>query len=113
MNCHRRNTIAAFSLVGACVLAPRTASAQGITSAEKQAIQKVLDAQVVAWNRGDLEGFLAGYWDSPALIYQSNRTVVHGIDGLRDLYHRSFSGPASLKSPMGQLKLVDENFVPL
>ncbi|HNG96278.1 MAG TPA: DUF4440 domain-containing protein, partial [Acidobacteriota bacterium] len=30
-------------------------------------VRAVLDAQVAAWNRGDLEGFMKGYWRSPEL----------------------------------------------
>ena len=36
--------------------------APGQAPTEKEAIQKVLDDQVVAWNKGDLEGFMTGYW---------------------------------------------------
>jgi hypothetical protein len=34
-------------------------------------IQKVLDAQRDAWNQGDLEGFMDGYWNSDELEFHS------------------------------------------
>lgn len=33
----------------------------------KAAIQRVLDDQAKAWNKGDLEAFMDGYWKSPDL----------------------------------------------
>ena len=33
--------------------------------AEPDAIRAVLDAQAAAWNRGDIDGFMAGYAPSP------------------------------------------------
>src|SRR5438477_646886 len=37
----------------------------------EQAIRKVLDDQTRAWNRGDIEGFMVGYWKSPELTFTS------------------------------------------
>jgi hypothetical protein len=34
-----------------------------------QAIQAVLDKQVVDWNRGDLETFATGYKNSPDILF--------------------------------------------
>src|SRR5947209_20489038 len=44
----------------------------------EQAVRAVLDAQVAAWNRGDLEGFMAGYWQSPDLTFFSGDKVTRG-----------------------------------
>jgi len=34
-------------------------------------IKKVMDAQQIAWNNGDLEGFMQGYWKSDKLRFIS------------------------------------------
>ena len=39
-------------------------------------IRAVLDSQVGAWNRRDLEGFMQGYWHSPDLTFYSGGTIV-------------------------------------
>ena len=44
------------------------------------AIRAVLDSQVSAWNRGDLEGFMTGYWNSPDLTFFSAGTQTSGWD---------------------------------
>jgi beta-aspartyl-peptidase (threonine type) len=52
----------------------------------KKAIEFVLDQQVAAWNRGDINGFMSGYWNSPELIYVGNTKVTRGWQTLLDRY---------------------------
>jgi ketosteroid isomerase-like protein len=53
-------------------------------------IRAVLDRQVDAWNRHDLEGFMDGYWKSPELTFFSVGTRRSGwqeaITGYRSRY---------------------------
>src|SRR5436190_8788366 len=37
--------------------------------ADREAIGTVLSAQQIAWNRGDVDTFLVGYWHSPELTF--------------------------------------------
>ncbi|MFQ5430523.1 MAG: YybH family protein [Phycisphaerae bacterium] len=37
-------------------------------------IRAVLDQQVRAWNTGDIEGFMAGYWQSDELTFTTTRS---------------------------------------
>lgn len=39
-----------------------------------------LDAQDAAWNRGNIEAFIASYWPSPDLRFVSGCDVVRGFD---------------------------------
>ncbi len=41
-------------------------------------IRVVLEQQVQAWNRGDLEGFMAHYWRSDDLVFKSPKGETHG-----------------------------------
>jgi uncharacterized protein (TIGR02246 family) len=41
-------------------------------------IKGVLAAQVAAWNEGDLEGFMGGYWKDPDLRFVSGSAVLKG-----------------------------------
>jgi beta-aspartyl-peptidase (threonine type) len=56
----------------------------------RKVIQTVLDQQLLAWNRGDLEGFMDGYLHSPDLVYLSNKKVYRGwqtvLDGYREIF---------------------------
>jgi ketosteroid isomerase-like protein len=50
----------------------------------------VLDAQVAAWNRGDIAGFVDGYWKSEKLTFVTSRGVTRGWQGLLERYRRSY-----------------------
>src|SRR5207249_5845659 len=45
---------------------------------DMDAIRQVLDLQAAAWNRGDLEGFMAGYWRSADLSFFSGSSKTRG-----------------------------------
>ena len=68
------------------------APALGQAPTAKAAIQKVLDDQVVAWNKGDLEGFMAGYWKSPALNLFSGGTKTAGWQATIERYRKKYQG---------------------
>jgi ketosteroid isomerase-like protein len=53
-------------------------------------IRAVISAQAAAWNRGDLEGFMAGYWSSDQLAFVSGDRVTRGWNATLDNYKRSY-----------------------
>ena len=59
---------------------------------DPRAVRQLLDAQVAAWNRGDLEGFMRGYWKSDSLSFYSGGTVTHGWQTTLDRYRRRYQG---------------------
>ena len=62
------------------------AGALGAADSEEAAIRAVLDAQVEAWNRGDLEEFVSYYEDSPETSFLSSQGVYRGYAGLLERY---------------------------
>ena len=66
-------------------------AAAGDDPAEK-AIRQVLDAQVVAWNKGDLPGFMEGYWQSPDLTFFSGGNKTRGWQATLDRYRKKYQG---------------------
>jgi beta-aspartyl-peptidase (threonine type) len=66
----------------------------------EQAIRQVLDAQVAAWNQGDLQGFMAGYWSSPELSFFSGSQRTRGWQATLDRYVDRYQ---SKGQEMGQL----------
>jgi uncharacterized protein (TIGR02246 family) len=58
----------------------------------EQAIRKVLDDQVKAWNKGDLEGFMAGYWMSPELTFSSGGEQTKGWQATLQRYRKRYQG---------------------
>jgi beta-aspartyl-peptidase (threonine type) len=53
-------------------------------------VKAVWSAQGDAWNRGDLEGFMAGYWKSPDLVFFSNGSETRGWQETLDRYRASY-----------------------
>ena len=65
-------------------------AAEPPASEAKAAVRAVLDAQVEAWNRGDLEAFMAGYWRSPELVFCSGATVTKGWQATLERYRKRY-----------------------
>jgi ketosteroid isomerase-like protein len=53
-------------------------------------VNAVLAAQLDAWNRGDLDGYMAGYWKSPDLVFFSNGTETRGWQATLDRYRARY-----------------------
>jgi len=68
-------------------------------TADREAITGVLTAQQSAWNRGDVDAFLTGYWRSPELTFSGSSGVARGWDGVLARYKKNYPDRAA----MGQL----------
>jgi beta-aspartyl-peptidase (threonine type) len=53
-------------------------------------IRSVLERQEAAWNKGDLDGFLAGYWNSPKVVFQSGGNRYDGWEAMRERYRTRY-----------------------
>jgi uncharacterized protein (TIGR02246 family) len=74
--------------------------------AERAAIMAVLDQQQAAWNRGDVDAFLEGYWHSPELSFSGSSGITRGWDGVRQRYKNKYADRAA----MGRLDFSDTEF---
>jgi ketosteroid isomerase-like protein len=54
------------------------------------AVRRLLAEQVEAWNRGDLEGFMKGYWRSDSLSFYSGGSVTRGWQTTLDRYRKRY-----------------------
>jgi len=75
-------------------------------AARREEIRAVLDAQQDAWNRGDVDVFLVGYWHSPELTFSGSSGVSRGWDGVMARYKKTYPDRAA----MGQLDFSDLEF---
>lgn len=85
-------------------------ASSGSPSEVAAAARAVLDAQVEAWNRGDLEGFMAGYWRSPELVFCSGATVTKGWDATLARYRKRYRSEGR---EMGRLRFDGIEVIPL
>ena len=68
----------------------RTQNLQETPEQKAKAIRALMDAQVTAWNHGDLEGYMAGYWRSPDLEFYSGTNITKGWDATLERYKRGY-----------------------
>src|SRR6266853_6536342 len=59
----------------------------------KAAVERVLRTQQGAWNRHDLEAFMAGYWNSPELTFFSGASEHKGWQATLDRYRAAYASP--------------------
>lgn len=84
-----------LSLSGVAVTGCGTQS-RSFSEADRAAVQKVLMDQRDAWNGGDLDGFMAGYLQSPELVFTSGAKIRRGFKVTRDRFHERYG-----KDPSG------------
>jgi ketosteroid isomerase-like protein len=53
-------------------------------------IRAVLNSQVQAWNRKDMDGFMQGYWHSPDLTFFSGGIEVSGWESTIERYREHY-----------------------
>lgn len=58
-----------------------------------------MEMSAEAWNRGDLDGFLATYLNSPETTFVGRNGPIRGLDAIRQTYQQSYwqqGGPKDL-----------------
>jgi uncharacterized protein (TIGR02246 family) len=69
----------------------------------KDAIRQLIKVQQIAWNHGDLEGFMDGYWRSHDTVFVSGDVVTRGWQTVHDRYKAKYPN----REKMGQLTFSD------
>ena len=77
---------------------------KGSETSDSKEIRGVLDRQVEAWNRRDLEGFMQGYWNSDQLSFYSGGTKTSGWQATIDRYRKTYQSEGR---EMGRLEFSD------
>jgi ketosteroid isomerase-like protein len=90
--------LSALALIACQTPSPKRSDAQSIA-----AIQAVMDTQQVAWNRGDIDGFMQGYWASDSLRFIGKRGITFGWQSTFDNYKKSYPGTEA----MGRLQFTN------
>lgn len=66
-------------------------------------VRAVLTAQVEAWNRGDIDGYMAGYWRSDSTVFASDGSLTVGFGEVARRYATRYS----TRESMGVLSFED------
>ena len=92
-----RGALLLLLLLAGCAAAPPAADG------EAAQIRAVLAGQAAAWNRGDIDGFMQGYWNSEQLRFASGDSVTYGWAAAQQRYHAHYPDRAA----MGVLEFSD------
>ena len=74
-----------------------------------KAIQAILDNQITAWNKGDLEAFMSGYLKSDSLVFIGKSGPTYGYDNTLNNYKKNYPDA----SHMGKLSFKIVSMKPL
>lgn len=88
------------SLIAAC--RPPVSHAPGMRSS----IDSIMHQQQSAWNRGDLRGFMEGYWENDSLCFIGKRGLTRGWNATLENYVKGYPDPVS----MGTLRFTPLKF---
>jgi ketosteroid isomerase-like protein len=72
----------------------------------EEGIKHMLVSQIEAWNHGNLEGFMQGYWHSPDLTFYSGGDITKGWEPTLLRYRQRYQ---SQGKQMGQLEFQELN----
>ena len=102
-----------LSLTGSVNARMRTAAAQTKPDSRDaktiSAIRAVMDEQAAAWNRGDIDGFMDGYWRSDKTIFISGDSVTRGWQTVLDRYKKGYD----TREKMGMLSFTEIEIKPI
>ena len=97
------------SLIIVALLLPAiAAAAEHVSANDLAAIRAVLDQQAAAWNRGDIDAYMAGYAQSDDTMFVGT-DVTRGWTKVRDRYKAKYDSPAK----MGTLVFSDLDLRPV
>lgn len=94
-------SVEAKSVAEQSVAAQSEISSAAVPEKSEGAIRAELDAQVAAWNRGDLKGYMQGYWHSEELTFFAGSKESAGWEAAYQRYRAGYSGK---NKGMGKLK---------
>jgi ketosteroid isomerase-like protein len=84
----RQALVVLFLPIGLCAIA--RAADPPSNDVDVRAVMKVLQEQEAAWNKGDLKGFMKGYWNSPELSFYSGRDKRKGWQETYDRFKQRY-----------------------
>lgn len=65
-------------------------------SKDEAVIRKLLSDQTVAWNNGDVENFMKGYWRNDSLMFIGQSGVTYGWTNTLNNYKRNYPDASAM-----------------
>lgn len=93
LKCCLHIIVAGFVMI-ICVVG--NVSAQRLRAADHAAILEVMRLQEDAWNQGDLQGFMQGYWQNDSLRFIGKSGITYGWQPTLDNYVKGYPDKAAM-----------------
>ena len=77
--------------VSLAVIALLLSQAAAAANDPREEIRAVIQTQQDAWNRGDIDAFMNGYWRSKETVFVSGDEIMRGWQSVLERYHRKYS----------------------
>ena len=65
-------------------------------SKNETAIRSIMNEQTIAWNRGDIEGFMKGYWENDSLMFIGKNGITYGWTNTLNNYKKGYPDTAAM-----------------
>ena len=73
------------------------ASAKSFSQSKNEiAIRQLMDEQSAAWNRGDIDGFMKGYWENDSLMFIGKSGVTYGWNNTLKNYKKGYPDTSAM-----------------
>lgn len=63
---------------------------------EEKEITDLLNKQTQAWNKGNLDEFMSGYWNSDSLMFVGKNGVTYGYANTLNNYKKNYNSPEKM-----------------
>lgn len=63
---------------------------------DESIIRQLLEAQTAAWNKGDIENFMKGYWESDSLMFIGKSGITYGWINTLNNYKKNYPDTAAM-----------------
>jgi len=65
-------------------------------SKDETAIRKLLERQSADWNKGNISGFMEGYWKSDSLMFIGKSGITYGWNNTLNNYKKGYPDTAAM-----------------
>jgi len=64
--------------------------------ADEAAVRRILAEQTGSWNKGNLDDFMKGYWNSDSLMFIGSNGITYGYQNTLNNYKKNYNGPGKM-----------------
>ena len=80
-----------FVLLSFCIVMRSQAQSKNETT-----IRNILNEQTGAWNKGDINGFMKGYWENDSLMFIGKTGITYGWTNTLNNYKKGYPDTAAM-----------------